>query len=133
MFTFIWTKKSGITEFLYLADLENVFFINKRTGNDIWKNLYELPMFETVKPLKKRIKPAISDFLGIKDFDISGYSEPFTQLLTHRKIHAQFIEIEVQNFKKLELTGAQKVKLANLDTFAFPKTVHFFLKLKNLV
>jgi A/G-specific adenine glycosylase len=108
-------------------------FINKRTGNDIWKNLYELPMFETAKPLKKNIKSLISDFLGTKDFDISGYSEPFTQLLTHRKIHAQFIEIEVQNFKKLELAGAQKVKLVHLDAFAFPKTVHFFLKLKNLV
>jgi len=108
-------------------------FIHKRTGNDIWKNLYELPLLETTQPLKKNIKSAISEFLGTKDFEISTYSEGPVQLLTHRKIHAQFIEIEVQNFKKLELAGALKVKLTMLDSYAFPKTVHFFLKLKKLV
>ena len=108
-------------------------FIHKRTESDIWKNLYELPLLETSKPLKKNIKAAISDFLGNKDFEITTYSEGSVQLLTHRKIHAQFIEIEVRNFKKMELPGAQKVKLTHLNNYAFPKTVHFFLKLKNLV
>ena len=108
-------------------------FISKRTGNDIWKNLYELPMFETAKPLRKNIKEAIADYIGTIDFDITSYTEGAVQLLTHRKIHPQFIEIEVKGFKKLQLPGTQKVKLAELDSLAFPKTVVSFLKLKNLV
>jgi A/G-specific adenine glycosylase len=108
-------------------------FIQKRTGNDIWKNLYELPMFETAKPLRKNIKAAVTDYLGINDFDIASYSEGSVQLLTHRKIHAQFIEIEYNNFKKMQLAGAQKIKLDSLDGLAFPKTVYSFLKLKKLV
>ena len=108
-------------------------FIRKRTGNDIWKNLYELPMFETAKALKKDIKVAVAEYLGTNNFDITTYTKGPVQLLTHRKIHAQFIEIELQNFKKLAFSDALKIKLTTLKSYAFPKTVHFFLKLKNLV
>jgi hypothetical protein len=90
-------------------------------------------MFETAKPLRKNLKEAISEYLGTKDFDILSYSDGAVQLLTHRKIHPQFIEIEVKNFKKFQLEGAQKIKLDGLDSVGFPKTVHSFLKLKNLV
>ncbi len=129
-------KKIKIQEryFNYLViKSSDEIFISKRTGNDIWKNLYELPMFETAKPLTKNIKAAVADYLQTKDFEINFYSEGFVQLLTHRKIHSQFIEIEVQNFRKLKLADAQKIKLNNLDNFAFPKTVHLFLKQKFLV
>jgi len=120
--------------FNYLVIKNNdEIFIRKRTDSDIWKNLYELPLLETDKPLKKNIKAAVSDFLGTTDFDITDYFKGPVQLLTHRKIHAQFVEVKAQNFKKLKLHGAQKIKLADLDSYAFPKTVHFFLKLKNLV
>ena len=108
-------------------------FIQKRTSKDIWKNLYELPMFETAKPLKKNIKAAISEFLVNTNFEITAYSEGTVQLLTHRKIHAQFIEIKVEKIERLKLEGAQKVRLTDLNNFAFPKTVHLFLKLKKLV
>jgi len=107
-------------------------FISKRTGDDIWKNLYELPMFETAQPLKKNIKTAVSTFLGNKDFEIAGYSEGFIQLLTHRKIHSQFIEIELQNFNSAAKIG-QKIKLRDLNSFAFPKTIHLFLSQKFLL
>ena len=117
-------KKTKIQEryFNYLViKNKKEIFIRKRTDSDIWKNLYELPMFETAKPLKKNIKEAIAIYLGNTDFEISGYSEGPVQLLTHRKIHAQFIEIEPQSFKKCKLKEAQKVKLSQLDDFAFPK------------
>lgn len=112
---------------------EQQIYIKKRTANDIWKNLYELPMLETAKPLKKNIKAAIAIFLGHNLFDITAYSEGFVQLLTHRKIHAQFIEIELNSFKSSNLDKAQKVKLAHLDNFAFPKTVHLYLQQKHLI
>lgn len=112
---------------------EKEIIIRKRTENDIWKNLYELPMFETAKPLKKNIKAAIAEFSGNNEFDITAYSQGFVQLLTHRKIHAQFIEIELQSFKKWKLAGAQKIQLNDLNDYAFPKTVHLFLQQKLLV
>ena len=68
-------KKVKIQEryFNYLAIKNNSeIFISKRTGNDIWKNLYELPMFETAKPLRKHIKETIAEYLGTTDFDNSS-------------------------------------------------------------
>ena len=108
-------------------------YIRKRTENDIWKNLYELPMFETAQPLRKNIKAAVSDFLGNKDFEITTYSTGSTQLLTHRKIHAQFIEIELKSFTATKKLDAQKIKLTELNNFGFPKTVHLFLNEKFLL
>jgi A/G-specific adenine glycosylase len=129
-------KKIKIQEryFNYLViKSKDEIYIRKRTDSDIWKNLYELPMFETSKPLKKNIKEAIAGYLTNNNFEITAYSEDSVQLLTHRKIHAQFIEIEPRSFKKFRAADAQKVKLTHLDNFAFPKTVHLYLKLKNLV
>ena len=112
---------------------EREIYIRKRTENDIWKNLYELPMFETAQPLRKNIKAAISDFLGTKDFEITTYSEGSIQLLTHRKIHAQFIEIEIPDFKKWQQDGTERIKLSQLNNYGFPKTVNMFLKGKGWV
>lgn len=112
---------------------EQHIWIKKRTESDIWKNLYDLPLLESAKPLKKNIKAAITEFLGNKEFDITAYSEGFVQLLTHRKIHAQFIEIELKDFKPFKLDKAQKVKLAELDNYAFPKTVQVYLQQKQLI
>ena len=108
-------------------------FISKRTGNDIWKNLYELPMFETAQPLRKNMKAAAAGFLGNKDFDITSCSEGFVQQLTHRKIHSQFIEIEPKSFHTFKPANALKIKISALNSFAFPKTVHLFLSQKFLL
>jgi hypothetical protein len=55
------------------------------------------------------------------------------QLLTHRKIHARFIEIEPENFKSLKLEGAQKIKLADLGKMPFPKIIHLYLTQNSLL
>ncbi len=128
-------KRTKITNryFNYLlikSDKEIV--IRKRTGNDIWQNLYELPMIETPKTLKKGFAEAIVKQLGTKQFAIKSYSEETTQLLSHRKIHFRFIEVELTDFKSFSLANAQKVKLNALSKFAFPKTLHLYLLEKSL-
>lgn len=36
--------------------------INKRTGNDIWKNLFEFPLIETPEAVSEEEFPALSEF-----------------------------------------------------------------------
>ncbi len=106
--------------------------IQKRTGKDIWKNLYELPMIETSKPLKKKIHEVVAEHLNTKDFSIESASKEISQMLSHRKIHFRFIEIELKDFKSFSLGNTQKVKLKSISKYAFPKTIHLFLEQKCL-
>ncbi len=108
-------------------------FVEKRTGNDIWKNLYQLPLIETDKPLTRNIKARVSKFLGNNNFSILNYSGQINQLLSHRKMHFRFIEIEVADFKELSVPGAVRVNLKLLPKLAFPRTSNLVLEQKNLI
>jgi A/G-specific adenine glycosylase len=112
---------------------DSEIFIEKRTGNDIWKTLYQLPMIETEKPLSKNFHRAITAFIGHRNFVIKSYSKPFKQMLTHRKINARFIELELKNLNLFEKDNSLKVSVKDLPLFAFPKMVHLYLKQNSLL
>ena len=128
-------KKIEIKEryFNYLViKSSSQILIQKRTASDIWKNLYQLPLLETSKPLTKNFHADIAAFLGNKQFVITSYSKATVQMLTHRKIHFRFIDIEMKDFKTFNLKDTQKIKISNLNKFAFPKTIHLYLNEKFL-
>ncbi|MBS1612595.1 MAG: A/G-specific adenine glycosylase [Bacteroidetes bacterium] len=112
---------------------EKEILISKRTSKDIWKDLYELPLIETSTPLKRNISATVADYLVTGEFTIHSYSKPISQMLTHRKIHFRFIEVELADFKSFKMEGILKVKVQDLHKFAFPKTIHLFLGQNNLL
>ncbi len=123
-------KRTKITNryFNYLLiKNDKEILIRKRTGKDIWKNLYELPMIETTKPLKKGFAEAVAKLLGTKRFSIQSHSREISQMLSHRKIHFRFIEVELKDFKSFSLANTQKVKLKLISQYAFPKTLYLYL------
>jgi A/G-specific adenine glycosylase len=107
---------------------EKEIFIRKRTGNDIWKNLYELPMIETKRSIKGNFSASISKFLDTQDFSIESCSNEISQMLSHRKIHFRFLHVKPHNPSALRIPGARRVKLKSLSQLAFPKTIHLYLK-----
>ncbi len=130
------SKKTKITNryFNYLVIRnEKEILIQKREGNDIWKNLYELPMIETQQPLKKNFHEAVSKYLGTQNFAIESYSKAISQMLSHRKIHFRFIHISTNKFSTLRIAKAKRVKLKSLSQFAFPKTIHLYLLENSLI
>lgn len=78
----------------------NYTWLQKRTKNDIWKNLYEFPLIEADKLLDKNelsqheyFKALFADFRA--DVHIRTVSPPIKHILTHQKILAQSILIEI--------------------------------------
>lgn len=105
-------------------------WIHKRTGKDIWQNLYEPYLHEAGRALNTReieavLQPHTSD---IKDLKEAGTT---SQRLTHRIIESRFY---IVNLKK-QITGlpanGQWVSIGQLDDFAFPKTIVSFLQKKS--
>lgn len=115
-----------------LVKSRSEILIQKRTGKDIWAGLYQLPLIETVQPLKKNAEGEIARFLTTKELRVSNRTE-FTQMLSHRKIHFSFFDVEPANFANLSIEGAEKVKLKDLHRYAFPRTIHLYLVQNSLL
>ena len=91
------TQKIRNRYFNYLViTYNNLIAFNKRTGNDIWKNLYDFPMIETSQyflPEKFLKTDELTNFFKGSKVNITNISDEITHQLSHQKIHARFYHI----------------------------------------
>lgn len=106
-------------------------YINKRTANDIWKNLFELPLIETSVALSEE------EFLALPEFRsliVSG-ENPVIRLvcrdvkhvLSHRVIYANLYEVALPEDTK-SFANFQKIRLEELDKYAISKLVQTLIQ-----
>ena len=116
-FNYIYVRTGGYT------------FIRKRTGNDIWKNLYEPLLIETDTDLSENIEvfeQKLLDVLGKTPWHfLKSVKQGVKHVLSHRIIHANFYELVLpEDFGALE--GYQRVAEEDLYKFAVSNLVYQF-------
>jgi len=127
--------------FLYdTSDPDLCFYVEKRKGNDIWKNLFQLPLLE-LNDEEFQSKDITLQFFQTKlqteelptIIDQSPYR--FTHQLTHQRIHAFFHRIPITpGYPGALEKGYLKVTFADFDSMAKPVLIDKFLdKMKNVV
>ena len=130
------TKSIRIKErfFNYLiVQYENQFYVNKRTGKDIWQNLYEFILIESKELLNETplaVNEEIIKILNQADFSIKYVSAKKTQKLTHQIIYGQFVHIEIK--KPLQNKEYFRVNQKQLKSLPFPKFIASYLGDKNV-
>ena len=70
--------------------------MQKREAKDIWQNLWTFPSIETTHlPIDVTSAHALlaEDYPVLQPVDILSISKPYKQTLTHRFIHAVFVEV----------------------------------------
>ncbi len=108
-------------------------FLNKRSANDIWKGLYELPLIETERPLNGCEEllqhPVFISFLEgqMAVRDIRLVKKGVKHVLSHQIIYADFYEIVLPE-DSAAFCSFIKVKEEDLDAYAVPKLIHAFLE-----
>ena len=93
--------KTRFFNYLVISDKENRFYLRKRQGNDIWKNLYDFPCVESKQPMKVEELvdcPEFNKYVQDKPFQISRVTPQYTHKLTHQTIIATFVEIKIFDF-----------------------------------
>lgn len=112
----------------------NGFYLRQRTGNDIWKNLYELPLIELQQPLKQAQElEQLEAWLGSELVSKIRTTDRFRHELTHQRIEATFCEVDVNDdFCAPEEECWQRITLNDLPDFAFPKLILNYLQQKAL-
>ncbi len=114
----------------FLIQYHDLIMVRKRTERDIWNELYDFPLVESVGLLdQKEILQSemVKCFFDDKVFVVEEIAGPFSQQLTHQKIVAKVISIRAKR-KTVPLPGAEWVPKAGLDDLPFPKILHPFSK-----
>ncbi len=75
---------------------EHYIYLNKRTNNDIWKNLYDFPLIESDKELNinDSFFNKVEKILHTDNYIVNGVSKMYKHQLTHQTIFAYFIDIK---------------------------------------
>ncbi|MEO8823077.1 MAG: A/G-specific adenine glycosylase [Ginsengibacter sp.] len=116
-----------------LVHYKNKYYVRKRTGKDIWENLYEFILIESNEWLDESaitVNEQIRQILNLADYRISYISSKKYQKLTHQIITGKFIHVEIQ--KPLVIPGYFPVNGKQLKSLPFPKLIASYLADKNV-
>ena len=117
--------------YIYIC-IDGKMLLHKRTGNDIWRNLYELPLVETDRRLSE--EELLSHPFLRKELDVQAVRPLIRPLLmgvkhvlSHQIIHADFYEMiipaDIQGFPDCIRVGQ-----GEWERYAVPRLIHLFLE-----
>ena len=106
---------------IFITD-ENTY-LNKRSKEDIWKNLYEFPVIETVN--KTEIKDITTDIQSLTQQTSTSIIDKTSwhkHILSHQHIYYRFITIKIDS-ELIAPAHFIKVNKKDIFNFAVPKLV----------
>ncbi|MFI5196507.1 MAG: A/G-specific adenine glycosylase [Chitinophagales bacterium] len=126
------SKKQSVRKryFHYLLlKWKDTIWIHKRTGSDIWENLYEPYLIENSRPLNTK---ELLKHKGFKEINITyinlKYEGNITQRLTHQVIDTRFFSVYLAKKPKISALNSKWSGINSLKKTAFPKTLVSFLE-----
>ena len=119
--------------YYFFVESKNSILLEKRTDNDIWKNLHQFPLFESEKELSEtEIFNLKIPFIAGKKVNLKRISTTIKHILTHQTIYARFIHIET-DFNNFNHSDLFRVNKKDIYKFAVPKLLEHYLKNLNYV
>jgi len=103
----------------FVQNGEELVLMRKRTGNDIWKNLYDFPCIESEKSIETTNLLALCEkqnTFGGLPYVVKQVSPEYIHQLSHRRLLAKFIKVEVDGIPVIRssLVAVTKEKIADL-------------------
>ncbi len=115
-------KKSRTFNYLVVIDSSNKIVINKRSGKDIWHNLYEFPIIETKKINKNDIiKHLASKYSISNNFITPQFDTTQNHKLSHQDLTINYWILSLD----YDLNHAIEIK--KINDYPFPKPLHSFI------
>lgn len=116
--------------YFVVRDSAERIVLKKRTGKDVWHNLYDFPLVETAKALNEvdllKTK-AIENLFGEHNFIIEKIYPWQIHLLSHQKLHLRFIILKLSGFESKQ--NLIKYTSAQIDQLPLPRPIDQFLSL----
>jgi A/G-specific adenine glycosylase len=109
-------------------------YLHRRSGNDIWKGLYEFPLIETeaeVPPGQITAQGAWKKLFAGEKVHIINFSPLIKHQLTHQTLWARFYLVKVAAISHELRQHYLRVSLSDFDRYSIPRLIDAFLE-KNL-
>ena len=121
-------QKARFFNFLDFQDGEKTI-LTKRTGNDIWKGLYQFPLVESQKTMEWDEIAATSEiFEAVANAKLIGSFKSFKHQLTHQILHAKFWKVTGKfDSKKLD-ASCKVIKIKDLEKYPIPRLMELYLE-----
>jgi len=106
---------------------KSFLYLKKRTGDDIWKGLFDLPLIETNELFNYSQLISTKEWaniVGKNEYELIDVSKIYKHQLTHQKIIAQFFSIQI--YKEIDFKPSNSLILIDLKDFknyAIPKLI----------
>ena len=106
-------------------------FIHKRTENDIWKNLFELPLIETEADLSEEDFVKSSQFRSLfaegEKPEVRSILRNVKHVLSHRVIYTNFYEVVLPETSQ-SFSGYQCIRTEDFGQYPISRLVHAFIE-----
>ncbi|MEO6582838.1 MAG: A/G-specific adenine glycosylase, partial [Ferruginibacter sp.] len=113
--------------FNYLViQYKNAFYIRQRLMKDIWQQLHEFILVESLTEMSTEKFLAEQSFVDLSDLQLIQISPAYIQQLTHQTIKAKFFYFRSQ--KKLGLKGYVLLNKKEIARYAFPQIINEYFK-----
>ena len=116
--------------YLYIIYKDKTW-LNRRSGKDIWKGLYEFPLIETDSPADfadlqrtEAFRHLLSD---AEELQISLDISNLKHVLTHQTLYASFYKVEI-NKPVASLLQYIEIPIDSLDRYAVPRLIQLYLE-----
>lgn len=114
--------------YYYVIESKDSILLEKRTGEDIWKNLYQFPLIESEYELSENeIFNLATPVNTLNNTNFKSISGSVKHVLTHQNIFARFVHIEVEDYK-LKDSNIIRVNKKDIYKFAVPRLLENYLK-----
>ena len=114
--------------YFYYFDSEETTWLEKRTGNDIWKSLYQFPLLETLEELDdKELGNMKPPFVNGQDFIIKSVSSSLKHFLSHQILIARLIHVEIEKESKLT-NNLISVSKKDFSNYAIPRLIELLIE-----
>lgn len=123
-------QKNRFFNYLVIKTVGDHVFLNKREKSDIWKSLYEFPMIETGANISFEKLTESSEWNNFfpssinPEIKITGTNHTATHILSHQKIHARFIEINLDSYQNKLLVD---VPIKKISQYPVPKLLENYI------
>lgn len=124
------SKKTQVKEmFIYYFVFKNgnETIIRQRNHSNIWKGLYEFPAVEGEGMISLEQAVLQMEELSQASIKVLEVSEPFTHILSHRKITAFFVQSSISLASWKKQSEMLKVKWDALNRYGWPRLIDRYL------
>lgn len=115
----------------FIVRSKECLFIRQRKEDDIWKNLYEIPLVESKTNVSVEDLISLNDFKtmfdGNENIVFKVLENRYKQVLSHRILYINLYEVITRNDID-DMPGYMKVNICDLQDFAMSKVMKMFLE-----